>query len=473
MKKKYRDLSKNMILFTISSLGRKALAFFLVPFYTNFLLTEEYGQIDLVMTTVNLLIPIITINISEAVMRFTLESKGDTRYFSFGRKVTILGVLLLALLSGIIYFIPAFDMIRLYLPWVFIVITVDSLYILYQNFLRATDRIEIMVVGSLINTFVSLSLNVLFIAKFKMGFTGYYLAYILGLLVASVYMVIRGKIYLNSYGAIDGEVQIRKLMIAYSFPTIINAVAWWVNSSLDKYFVSGVCGVDQNGIYSMAYKIPTIITAFQVVFSRAWTISAIVEFDKDDKDGFFGKTFEMYSSAMVIVTSMIMLMNIFLSRLLYAGNFFSAWKYVPLLLLATYYSAMSGYLGGIFLAVKDTKSTAFSTLISALVNIILNAILINGFGVIGAAIATLVSYFTACVMRLVISERYIKLQVDWRKVILVDLLLFIQMLCATSNYHFYIVQVLVLAAIIVCYYKKYVSMIKKAVSFIRLRVPSK
>ncbi len=467
MKKKYRDLSKNMMLFSISSLGQKALAFFLVPLYTSFLVTEEYGMIDLVMTTVNLLLPIITLNIAEGVMRFTLDNRQDVRYFAYGFKVTLSGIAMLGVVLGIAYIIPFFNDTKPYLIWIFCVISIDSLYILYQYYLRATNRIEVMVVGSLINTFITLTLNVLLIAKFRMGFIGYYIAYTSGLFFAFLYMLIRSGIHFRELALCGDTTSLRKQMLPYSIPAAFNAIAWWVNSSLDRYFVSWLCGVDDNGVYSMAYKIPNILTSFQLIFSRAWAISAIVEFDKDDTDGFLGKTYEMYSSSMAIVASLIILMNMIISRFLYVGDFFLAWKYVPLLVLSTFFGAMSGHLGGILSAVKDTKSIALSSSISAIINLVLNVLLIRKYGVVGAAIATAISYFGAWAIRLMLSARYVRMKVNWGKVTLVYVALLVQVICASTEKHYYYIQMVALLTMMVCYYKSYAHLAKKAIITVR------
>lgn len=126
----------------------------------------------------------------------------------------------------------------------------------------------------------------------------------------------------------------------------------------------------------------------------------------------------MYNSCMVLVTSIIMLFNVLLSKILYSKNFFEAWHYVPSLLFATLFSALAGYMGGIFSAVKDTKTCAYSTFISAGVNIILNIILIKKLGIIGAAYATLVAYVVSWIIRVLASRRYIKMRVSWCKSIL-------------------------------------------------------
>ena len=76
---KYGDLSKNTLLFTINSFGSKLITFLLVPLYTNVLSTNDYGTADLMTSTAQLLIPLLTLNIQDAVLRFSLDKTKDPK----------------------------------------------------------------------------------------------------------------------------------------------------------------------------------------------------------------------------------------------------------------------------------------------------------------------------------------------------------------------------------------------------------
>ena len=73
--KKYKDLAKNIILFAIGNFVPKLISFVLVPIYTAFLSTDEYGISDLINVTVSLFIPIITFTITDAILRYSLDKK--------------------------------------------------------------------------------------------------------------------------------------------------------------------------------------------------------------------------------------------------------------------------------------------------------------------------------------------------------------------------------------------------------------
>lgn len=462
MKGKYKKLSLNVFLFSISSFGQKILAFLLVPLYTNYLSLSQYGTIDLLTTTISLIIPILTLNIAEAVMRFTIDDKKNDAYVTYGMIIIVKGTFVLTIILCILGFMPFFKKYSTYFFIIGLVFVLHALYALMQNYLRATDNIGLMVISSLLNSAVMLVLDIILIAKMGLGIKGYYIAMIVSSFVSIILMEIGCSFHkhlrLNIYRS---NISIRQECLKYSIPTIFTALAWWINSSLDRYFVTGMCGVDANGIYSISYKIPTILGIFQTIFTQAWTLSAIVEFDKDDSDGFFGKTYEMFNFMMILGTAMIMLLNNFLASILYAKEFYIAWKYVPLLLISSLFSALSGYIGGIFSAAKDTKTCAYSTVASAGVNIVLNTILIPYIGIYGAAIATMISYICAWGIRIIVSRKYIRMKISIKKDIFVYGLLIIQTVLAMSSSRYYLLQILIVFCIIGLYTNVWLEIVSK------------
>ena len=124
-----------------------------------------------------------------------------------------------------------------------------------------------------------------------------------------------------------------------------------------------MAGVSVSGIYAISGKLPGIISVFQSVFSQAWSVSAVKEFDKNDEDGFVGKMYTLSGFCMLMVGAVTILLNVPLAKILYADEFYEAWKYVPPLIVAGILNALSLFTGSIFMAVKDTKSRMISTLL--------------------------------------------------------------------------------------------------------------
>ena len=447
---KKKKLSINIILFAISSFGTKFLSFVLVPFYTNYLSTSEYGTIDIIITTASLLMPIFTLTVYDGVMRFTLTDKTNNAYLKIGIRVSVIGSVLLALLLSIVSILFR-EHIEVYLLfWIWIVFACNISYSMVTNYLRAIDKVSIMVQGSLINSLLLLPCNIYFIAVLHYGVTGYFISTVIGLAVSVFYMIIRGVIPYNKKTDVKSIIsaETTKELLIYSIPLIFTAIAWWINSGLDRYFVTAMCGIAANGVYSIAYKIPNLLTAFQTVFTQAWSISAVTEFDKDDRDGFMGQTYQTFNMLMLMACMGIILLNIPLSKILYAKEFYEAWQYVPFLLCATLFGALAGYFGGIFAAVKDSKICAVSTMIGALVNIILNALMIPVGGAQGAAVATLFAYFVSWAIRAFAARKYVKLKTDKRRIVISYILLVIQLVCSISANKYYVIQVAAVAIVI-------------------------
>ncbi len=461
--KKYSYLAKNTFLFAISSFGSKILVFFLVPLYTNILTTAEYGTVDIISTSAFLLMHVFTLNIADSVLRFAIERKQDSeKVLSYGLRILLVGSFLLAGMLAALHFLHVVDWSGYCYIFLFLEFFVTSLHQILSNYLRAIDKVKEVAVSGIIVTLITILLNILLLICFKFGIIGYLISVVAGSLAACVYclIVIRIspiRIFKNCCDYVS-----QKAMRSYSIPLIFNGIAWWMNNSLDKYFVVWMCGVSGNGILSVAYKIPTILSTFHTIFSKAWSLSAIKEFDKDDSDGFFSETYTLYNTGLIILCSFLIITNIPLAHILFKKEFFDAWRYSSILLFATLFSSLSAIVGSVFVAVKNSLIYAVSTLTAAIINCILNAVLINFFGTIGAAIATAFSFVCVWLIRLIFSRKYIKWKINILRDIIAYFLLALQIVFEHLESHLYLGQGFILIVLILLYRKSLVSILKTA-----------
>lgn len=450
MKEKYKYLSKNILLFSLSGFVPKILSFLLVPFYTGILTTAEYGISDLINTTVLLLIPIFTCDIQDAVMRYAMDRDYEKRdAFSVGIQTIMQGGILVITGALLIWYLDIFHIDGEYLFFAVLMFFTTSLYNTCSLFCRAIDEVKTITIGSIINSLVTLIANILLLAVIPLGLTGYLIANSAGAIAALVFIVYKAKLYRCLRGNIDPK--IRKEMLAFSFPLIFSVVAWWVNNASDRYILTWMSGVAVSGIYAVAYKIPNLLSMFQNIFAQAWSISAIKEFDRNDTDGFIGNMYTFMNFAMVAGCSVIMIMNRPIARLLYAKDFYIAWKFVPPLLISVVFNAMALFIGSIFTAVKDTKTLSFSTIAGAVANTICNFIFIYFWGAYGAAIATVIGYTITLGIRRLILRRYILIKVNNKRDIMCYLILFLQMIISAGGWKSIFLQVVLFGMILLLY----------------------
>lgn len=458
MKDKYKYLGKNTIIFGISSFSTKFLSFLLVPVYTAVLSTYEYGIADLINTTTTLLIYILTINISSSILRFTLEQRErEKEILSYGVRIVLRGSLICAVGMWVIYWLGVLDWPLYYFCFIILLFFATAFYELMANYLRGIGKIIAVAVSGIISAFVVIISNILFLLVVKLGIIGYLISFVAGPLIATVYCMIAARKPISIYIYSSCEKQLCKEMVAYCIPLIFNNIALWINAFLDRYFVTAICGVSENGVYSAASKIPNILAISFTAFGQAWNLSAIKEFDSEDKDGFFSKTYKIYGTLMTVGCSFVILLNIPLARFLYSRDFFAAWQYSSVLLIATMFNTFTAFIGSVFSAVKHTKIIAETTVISAIVNICLNVMLIPLWGVLGAAIATAIAYVVMWIVRLIYLRQFIRLRINLVRDIITYILLAIQVIFEHMDRHCYVGQSVCFLIIVILNIKQIMS----------------
>lgn len=468
-KNKYKDIIKNLLLFTLSKFIPKTISFFLVPFYTIYLSTYEYGVLDIINTTVSLAIPILTLNIKDAVLRFALEKDSNKKsILNVPLVIVFIDFLILIFFTFIELRFKIFRIKTLYLFSFDAMLLVQSLYDNLTSFSKGIEKIRTIIFASSANAIVTLLLNILLISVFNLNLKGYFIANTIGYVIAIIIYIICGGLF--KYFSFNFDKKYFKDMIIYSFPMIFSALSWWINYSSDKYIVTFMIGIEASGIYAVASKLPSVLTTFQNIFMEAWSISAIKEFDKEDSDGFIGNMFTIVLFVLSIICSILIILNIVISKILFNGSFFIAWKYVPPLLLSVLVDALALFIGNIFYAVKDTKARALVTIVAAIINTILNVVLIYYFGAYGAAIATLIGYFSGFVFSAILVKKYVKMKTDMKRNYFVLLLLLLQVIISIKGNKYVLIQILMLLLIMFLFIKDIKSIINAIVNIFKTKI---
>lgn len=426
MSKKFDYLYKNIFLFTISIFGPRLISFFMIRVHTTALTTYEYGIAELIFATTSFLAPILTVCINSGVMRFTIE--GDRPFdevFSSSQYILLRGILAGFILSALATIVLRNQIDGIYIVYAFLYFASFSVYSYFSLMCRGIDRVNVMVEISLMNTITSCTLHIVLLSWAHMGIMGYFIGACAGPFLSALWAAMRTKAYGNLRVSSINKDLVSEIE-RYCIPLIFNEIGWWVNNSLDKYIVTYFLGVGQNGIYSVSYKIPTILQTVGACFANAWTLSAIKEFDSKDSDGFISKMYRLYFAALTICCSGIMLFNIPLAKIIYSNDFFEAWHYSSPILLATVFVGTAGFFEAIFVAVKDTKVLSVSTVMCGIVNTVVSVFLVQRIGAMGVAIGTLVANVIMWCFRLISSRRYVVFEIPFLKHLTVYSLLILQ-----------------------------------------------
>lgn len=414
MKKNYKTLFSNTILFAIGSFGSKLIIFFLVPLYTNVLTTSQYGITELVTTSANLLIPFITLSINDAILRFSLDKQSDVK------KVLKSACIVLILSSVIMMSLyPILEYFKIFGEWTwsFVIITIFQAFrSAFSIYLKSVERVKIFIVDSILYTFTLGIMNVVLLAFLHMGIEGYFIAQIIAMLISLLFQIFAGKLYKDIYNC-KVDYKLLRTMVYYSIPLIANAVSWWVINSSDRYMLSYFKGDTDVGLYAVAAKMPSLVTTLTSIFSQAWVISSITEYENTRDQNFYSKIFGLYSTFLILMSTIVMMIIKPFMNVYVGVSFISAWKFVPCLLLACIFNTGATFFMALYKSAKTNIKEMLSTLIGAISNIILNFSLIPNWGIMGAVIATLISNMIMAIYCVYDTRRIFKFYIDFKRLL--------------------------------------------------------
>lgn len=413
-------LFKNTVIFAIGNISTKFINLFLVPLYTGCLVASEYGTADLLYTLCNFLIPLFTLNIAEAVLIFSLNKNANEKKIARIATTMLVPLTLLGLIS--IPILKSMDEFSDYAIYFYMYLVTSGVAQLYLVTLKGQEKLRKYTFGNILHTACILVFSLIFLLWLKMDISGYFLAYILSNVLVSIYAIIESKALSNVKGSKFDKKLFRK-MTKYSVVLIPTTFMWWIMNFLDRAMVIGMIDASASGIYAVSYKIPTILSSVSSIFMQAWLFSAVKNNGTEDNERYTNKIFGMLTTVLVGVS---MLLLIFIKQIygIYVDpEYFYAWEYVPALMVGHIFLTLSTFMSTSYNVHKDSKGFLFSATAGALMNLLLNSILIPLVGVQGAAIATTISYVTVFMYRLFDTRKYIKIHLDFK---------FFLLICAVS-----------------------------------------
>jgi O-antigen/teichoic acid export membrane protein len=244
-------------------------------------------------------------------------------------------------------------------------------------------------------------------------------------------------------------------------------IMWWTLGVSDRFLVTYFVGVAANGLYAVANKIPNVLNIISSVFFQAWQMSAIEEVHSENRSHFFSNVFSILSSVMFLAASIIIIFLKFIMNFIVAPSFFETWKLIPFLIIGVIFSCFSSFFGQIYVANKNTVGVFKTSIICAIVNVVLNVILIPTIGTIGASLSTMISFVIMWVLRIIDTKSFVTINLNLKKVILNLAFLFLQIVLLYISWTYTpVLQVLLFCLIIYANRKEIHVLINKSLGYV-------
>ena len=444
---KKKELAKNTFIILAGKVSTQMITFFMLPLYTSYLLTEEYGLVDLITTYVTLIIPIITLDTEMAMFRFLIERRKDKKET---KKLLAnnFSYLLIALSIFTVFYLIVVQFFTI--PFKYLILLDIIICVLSSNFLqiaRGMGRNTVYSIGCIVTGLSIVALNILFIVFLGWGAFGMLLGTALGNFICDIYLFITLKLYKNLTFKYNDKALI-KSMLKYSIPLVPSTLGWWIINISDKTIISIFLGVAFNGIYAVANKFATIFSSLLNIFNLSWGESASLHINDSDRNKFFSDVFNTIFKLFASLGLGIIACMPFIFPILINSRYNDAYNYIPILILGIRFNVLLILYNGVYIAKKLTKQVANTTIIGAIVNVVVNLVFVKFIGLYAAAISTATSCCVMTLYRHFDSKKYIKIQYDKKSFISAFVLFILVML----TYYYRNIYLQLISLIIVIIY---------------------
>jgi len=399
--KDLKHTAKHIVIYSIGNLSTKLVGFILLPLYTDFLTTEEYGMLAILEVTSFMLIAFVGMRQSTAMMRWCSAEKDDekTRSIAFTTLITIMVMglafnLLFQPLAGSFGRI-LFDSadFKSYFRVLFMFVSFEILNVWVLDLIRIKGKPTYYVLLSLVKFIIILSLNIYFIKYQGMGVLGIILSQLIGsviLFLISLFFIaknITAKLNLSEV----------KPMFKYGFPLVFTTVSMYLLSLGDRYLMKYMLDLGDVGVYSLGYKIATVTNLIVIQsFQTGFLPIAYKMYEQKGNDRFFTKTLTYYTFILVLFSLALSLFSKELITLLSKkDDYIVAYTIVPFISHGLIFKGIQYVFSLSLHFVKNTKYNAIIVLSVAIFNFFLNMLLLPRLGIYGAGLASVTSF---CIM---------------------------------------------------------------------------
>lgn len=408
---KKKQLMKNTIIIFLGKVCTQLLSFFLLPLYTGYLSTKQYGIVDLIQTYVTLIVPIVTLELEMSIFRYLVDSRGKSKETKrlMSNNFFMLGT---GLLIFSLFYILISSFITIKFRWLvlfdIIVCTLSGNFLQVSRGFGKTVDFSISCIITGLTTIIS---NIVTIVYLGWGSFGMIFSMAIANLMCALYLFIRLKLYkMIDFSKIDKKIIVS--MNKYSIPLIPNGVSWWIVNVSDRTIISMVLGASFNGIYAVSNKFPTIISSLLGIFNLSWSESAALHVNSPDRDEFFS---DIVNTAVKLFSALCIGMIgclPFVFPILINDKYNEAFKYIPILILGALFNVVICLYSGIYIAKKLTKQVASTAVIGAIINIVVNILFIKKIGLFAAALSTAIAYLSMMLYRYLDLKKYVNIKIE-------------------------------------------------------------
>ena len=463
-----KELAVNTVILGIGQLIPKFLTLIILPILTTYLKEGEFGVYDLILSFASFLIPIITLQIQQAVFRYILtetEFKKKEEFVTTSFFYVLISSAVIMPIVFVILLCIGNDILSALL--ICVLFFSESLYNLLGQIVRGLGFNAKYSISVIIYSVANLLFTVLLVMVLQLGLNGVIISITAAYIVSDLFLVaVSGMlkyIRIKSF-----KKTALKTLLAFSAPIVPSSIALWIVNLSDRLIIITLMpnGEAMNGIYAVSNKIPTLYSTAYSIFNLAWTETASRVSDDGDPEEYYSELFRGLFNFLVGAMLLLIAFTPLLFHILVKGEFTSAISQVPILYVGAFFNSFVNFYSGIYIAMKRTKQVGVSSIVGAIINIAINILLISKIGLYAASISTAVSFMVIALYRAYDLNKVMKIKYDVKNIIIGMSFFFISGALLMFNIWWLSIISFIIAAIYnvvynINFFKKLINMVKR------------
>lgn len=423
---KIKKLSKDTLVYGVSTMVSRFLNFILVPFYTNFIPPSEYGIIANIFAYIAILNVLFSIGMESGYFKFasTLEVGNRKQNFSLPFFSVFINSLIL---SSVIFIFPrAFEPVfgvgagyLVLIQYTALILFFDAIALVPFAYLRLNNKAKVFAAFKIINVVINVAMNFILIVGFGMGIEGILISNVVA--SAATVVLLLPIILKNIEFSFNKE--LFSELIRFSIPYIPAGISANIMQVINRPILLYLTDEKTVGIFTANYKLGIIMMLFVTIFDFAWRPFFLNHANEPDAKRIFAKVMTLFVAVGCFVT---LTTSVFLPEIIkiFGESYRSGYQIVPLILLAYIFNGIYvNLMPGIYFE-KKTKYLPLITGGAALINVLANIVLIPILGMMGSAIATLISYMSMATGLYFVAQKFYHIKYEYGKIITLFITLF-------------------------------------------------
>ncbi len=417
-----KQLGTQSLIYASGHIITRSISLLLLPLYTNVFSLENFGVISLIYTFLGFMNVILHYGLDASLLKHYVPADQDERksiltntYISFLSTTALFIIILILLRNHVSTLLFGINIPKAVLL-VSGILFFDILWAIHVLILRAEEKSILFSGINLFNVLSSLGLNLYFVFYLQLGIYGVLLSNIItsGCIFLATFPIILKRISLNTISIYKW-----KKLIKFGYPFLFAGIFSMILELSDRYILLYLTDIETVGLYSAGYKIGMLMTLVLMGFNMAWQPYFLKKNIKEKK--YINQVTTIVISIMFFLWILLLIWSNDLIRLQFWNSTFFGEQYwdsiqiIPIIALAYIFHAIYLLqLPGVYLLNKPGW-IAWVRGIGAVVNIILNFLLIPEFGIMGAASATCLSFMLVAVIFYFINKKIFPISYNWKK----------------------------------------------------------